>query len=306
MKDFKQIKLFGQIAVVLNVVLVVLAFVGATTLNSFNQPNKEALKRLKPLDKALEVYGMDTIEAHRAIKEYDYKSRRMDSLAQVAQVETDKVKKTKIQEYLANNKEDLKTKKENKETAIIKIETAKKEILPLQKDYETYQNQADAKFSTFKTILFLMGFVFILKVVTIMMINLKQSQFLHTKINWMSNKSFWAVLGWIVPIYNIVKPYKVFTEIWEETDYYLYSNGKIEDKGREAGDLMMGSWWAFLLIAIFGVSTVVYFTFFTEGAMFLKLSHANVAYIGATIWLIYLLIESWTVLSLNKLFAKME
>lgn len=306
MKDFKQIKLFGKITVALNILLVVLAFVGAITLLSFDQPNKEAIQRLKPLDRALEMYGVDTIEAHRVVKEYDFKSHRMDSLSQVVKIEKDKTKKTKIQEYLEKNKEDLKTKKENKDKALAKIETAKQAIIPLQADYDIYQTQADSAYSKFCIILILMIVLFVIKIVMIMMINFKQSKFLHTKVNWMINKPLWAILSWIIPVYNLFKPYKVFSEIWEETDYYLYSNGKIEDKGRESGDLLMGTWWAFLLIVLLGISYIVYSTFFLEGAMFLKLSHTNVVYFAAIMWLLYAFMESWTVLSLNKLYAKME
>ena len=211
----------------------------------------------------------------------------------------------KTQEYLLNNKEDLAAKLNTKEELTSELAATELEFAPMQAEFDKLKADADAKKRTFFLSLTFFILVFVLKVIAFMMMTYNQFGMLkQVKIKWMVHKPYWAFLAWLIPVYNLIKPYKVFSEIWEEADYYLYSNNKIEDKGRETGDLLIGLWWTFFILVSIFASYVVYSTFFEQGAMFLKLSHTNLAYFTATLWAMYVALETTMIFAVNKMFSK--
>jgi hypothetical protein len=306
MKEFKQVKLFGLLTHVFNGLLVVLAFVTAATLLNFNKVHVVELQQIRPLERVKEeLYALKSA-AHRATVEYEHKANRMDSLAKALPEMKDQAIKKRTQEYLLNNKEDLAFKLNAKEELTSEVEAVEMQFNPMQAEFDRIKAEADAKKRTFFVTLTFFILVFVLKVGAFMMMTYNQFEMLikQAKIEWMVHKPYWAWAAWIIPGYNLIKPYKVFSELWEEADYYLYSNNKIEDKGREGGDLLMGLWWTFFIFVSVFASFVVYFTFFEQGAMFLKLSHTNVAYFTAILWTMYVALETIMILSINKMFSK--
>ena len=305
MKEFKQVKLFELLTHVFNGLLLILAFVTATTLLNFDKIHVVELQKTKPLEKDKEELHALKSNAFRATVEYEHRAHKMDSLNKALPEMKDQVVKKKTQEYLLNNKEDLAAKLRTKEELTSNLKAKEMKFEPMQAEFDKIKAEVDAKRHTFFLTLVFFILAFVLKVFAFMKMTHNQFGMLkQAKIEWMVHKPYWAFVAWLIPIYNLIKPYKVFSELWEEADYYLYSNNKIEDKGREGGDLLMGLWWTSFIFVFLFASFVVYFTFFEQGAMFLKLSHTYVAYCTAILWVVCVAIETVMIFSINKMFSK--
>jgi hypothetical protein len=103
---------------------------------------------------------------------------------------------------------------------------------------------------------------------------------------------YWAYLGWFIPVYNFIKPYTVFAETFNETNYILLDKNIIQKDIDANADFNSGLWWGLLIMAVGVMSYILNATFFNEGPMFLKFSHAGVVVAAIVFWVCYLLQES--------------
>ena len=166
--------------------------------------------------------------------------------------------------------------------------------------------------------------LFICKVVFFALWSFRNLKNVHAVSPWMekSTKPMWALLGWCIPVYNLVKPCSVFSEIWDETKYILKDKGLATDDDDENQMEFIGLWWGLHLFAKCILPLVVgglmvclnywllplAFTdfldmgvFFGIKGFFLNLNHTFVAILVIIAWLLYMGYEIYMVNSYNKM-----
>lgn len=115
-------------------------------------------------------------------------------------------------------------------------------------------------------------------------------------------KPWMSYVAWFVPIYNLIKPLSFLKEVWSETDYTLEDAGlvKREEDKVDNSDLLMSVWWGFLLLSVCLMNIVLYFTFFREGAFFVKTNHGTMVVLAIVIMVICMALETLVILKYNK------
>jgi hypothetical protein len=103
-------------------------------------------------------------------------------------------------------------------------------------------------------------------------------------------------VAWLIPGYNFIKPYSVFAETFNETNYILLDKKVIEKDIDTNADFNLGLWWGLLLMAVVAMSYILNATFFNEGPMYSKFSHLGVVIFAIAFWVFYLLMESVIIL----------
>ena len=121
---------------------------------------------------------------------------------------------------------------------------------------------------------------------------------------WMKDgmKPWMSYIAWFAPIYNLIKPLSFFKEVWNESDYAL-ENASVVARDSEKVDnsnIYMAIWWGFLLISVWLMNIVLFFTFFREGAFFYKANHGTMVVLAIVIMLICMLLETMLILQYNK------
>jgi hypothetical protein len=166
--------------------------------------------------------------------------------------------------------------------------------------------------------------LFIGKVVLFALWSFKNMKNVHAVSPWMekSTKPMWAILGWCIPVYNLMKPCSVFSELWDETKYILKSKEIVADDEDENQMEFIGLWWGLHLFAKCILPLVVgglmvcfnyWFlpiactdflnmgVFFGIKGFFLNLNHTFVAILVILAWLLYMGYEIYMINSYNKM-----
>jgi uncharacterized protein (DUF983 family) len=280
----------------------VLFIVTMIFLSTFDNINVVYVKEKAGYNKALEQVH----EAERPIKqcaaEVRSYQRKVDTLL-ARPTPKDRTSAKKLAEDIQATKTILDQKQKTQIEVNSALAAAKTSLEPIQKKFiNLEQQQKSAKFIYFFMFWLTMG-LFIVKISIFAFYNLQNIKNLLCVTQWMkkgSNPS-WAFVGWIIPFYNLVKPYAFFSEIWNDSDYLLKDKGIIPNDGREDNaDFNLGSWWSLLLICIVLINFVLYFTFMKEGPMFLKLSHTGVIVVATIFWALYLAQECNLIRLFNK------
>ena len=137
-----------------------------------------------------------------------------------------------------------------------------------------------------------------------------------------STKPYWAILGWFIPVYNLMKPCSVFSELWDETKYILKDKGIVTNDEDENQMEFIGLWWGlhlfakcilplvvgglmvgfnYWLLPLTGTSLTDMGVFFGIRGFFLNLNHMFVAILVILAWLLYMGYEIYMVNSFNKM-----
>jgi hypothetical protein len=160
--------------------------------------------------------------------------------------------------------------------------------------YDDLTNQVGSAKKIFKITLWITIILFIAKIKFFATWNFKMLHNLRITSPWMkkSTAPYWAFLGWIVPGYNFIKPYMVFSEVYSETKYILLDKNIIEKDPDEGSDFSVGLWWGLFLITTVLISLLLDATFFGQGPAYFKLSHSIMAITAIVFYALYLLQES--------------
>ena len=166
--------------------------------------------------------------------------------------------------------------------------------------------------------------LFIGKVVMFALWSFKNMNNVHAVSPWMkkSTKPIWAILGWVIPVYNLMKPCSVFSELWDETKYILKDKEIVTNDEDENQMEFIGLWWGlhlfakcilplvvgglmvgfnYWLLPLTGTSIVDMGVFFGIKGFFLNLNHTFVAILVILAWLLYMGYEIYMVNSYNKM-----
>lgn len=69
---------------------------------------------------------------------------------------------------------------------------------------------------------------------------------LHQKVSYLGFSEGWAAGSWFVPFINLVRPYKIMKELYQETKAYLTDKGVNVDETLTT--TILGWWWALWLV----------------------------------------------------------
>ncbi|MDR1757907.1 MAG: DUF4328 domain-containing protein [Bacteroidales bacterium] len=176
-------------------------------------------------------------------------------------------------------------------------------FIPIEKQFKALETDMLAAKGQWSVCIWIFVIVLLAKTVVFALWNFKNAKNTRALCAWAkkgSNPS-WAFLGWLVPVYNLVKPYAFFSELWNDTSYILEDKKLLpESKKEDNSDLLLGIWWGLFLIAAGLMSIFIHGTFFTTGSLFYNMSHTGVMTVAAIFWMLYLLVEDVLVLNFNK------
>lgn len=295
----------AKITMLLNGLVLVFFVISMIFLLNFDKKNRALLS-----DRPTYQFYQDALRtAEQPLKQHtaevDYYKVKLDTL-NANKPENKKELKT-WQEEVKRVEGMIKEKEEQLASTDSTITAAKAEFAPVEEAYTALENDMASARGTYKLMIWLTIAILIVKIAMFAWWNFKNSKNLHEVAPWMSkgNKPFWAFVGWIIPVYNFIKPFSFFNELFDETNYVLADKGITKADPNEDNEFFLGLWWGFLLISFLIISWFLHATFFTEGAMFVKLNHTGVAVTAIVFWAIYLLIETYLINKYNVMNKKM-
>ena len=336
----------GLVAMILNGILLVFIIVSMVKVTGFDEVNSK-LQEIKPTHKMMS----DSIKrVERSVHVCDKKIKDRESVIEELHVQMDtlqaqlKGSPKATQDSLKKVIEDKKNQLTNNHSEITKdstelvkikdtLDNVKTQFVPIEKAYNDSFNTVVPPLKALNTIVLIMVFLFLLKVVSMGMWMKRNMANICTLSPWMAksyNKPIWGILGWFIPLYNLFKPCSFFSEMLSETHYILRTKG-LEDEAKDANHMeSLGWWWGFHIFAKVLMPFIVggtficlnywflpllgtmdtanlelgFFstgTFFGSTGLFWFMSHKAVVTLFIIGWLVYTLYESYLIFSYNKL-----
>ena len=288
---------FGKITILLNVSILVFFIIAMVCLLKFDKVNVKYVNDTPAYKNAeIELLGVEK-PRRQAQAEVDFYVQKLDNLKK-EEVPADKKKAKEFKEDIERTENTLAGKQEELEKIDAKIKEQNMLFEAIRVPYEDLTKDLNSAKSVFKITLWITILLFIVKVMFFAAWNYKTLLNLRITSPWMkkSTAPYWAFLGWLIPGYNLFKPYMVFSEVYTESNYILLDKNIIQKDTDENSDFNVGLWWALLLIAVVLMSIVLNETFFKQGPMYFKLSHTLVAATAIIFYALYLLQESTLIL----------
>ena len=283
----------GKLAMLFNVLILSMFIVSMVCLMSFDKVNIKLVRETPGYEAAARELSDVERPRRQAQAEVDYYAEKLDTL-KVHAIPTDKKKAKEHQEELDRVTNTL----GEKETELAKIDAAIQAQLILfeavKMPHYDLMNQVYSAKKAFNIVLWLTILLFVAKVLSFAAWNYKNLQNLRITSPWMnkSTSPYWAYLSWFVPGYNFIKPYMVYAEIYNETQYILLDKNLIKNDKDTNSDFSLGLWWGLLLMAAVVMPYILSATFFGSGPMNYKFSHVGVVMAITAFWTLYLLLES--------------
>ena len=304
MKKISNNVLLGRLTQILNVAILVLFILSIVFLLKFDKINVEKVGTEPTYLKAKEHLHSVEHPLKQNQAEVDYYAYKLDTLSQhQATVAKDKKAAKALQEDIDRTKQHLNEKKE----ALAQTEQAIADEMavfePVEAEYNNLVDQTAQAEGTFNVVAMITLVLFLLKIVIWAIWTYKNSKSLRAVCPWMAKAAApsWAFWGWIIPVYNFIKPYSFFNELYEETEYALTDKNIIPEDSKSDNDFMLGFWWGLFLLTVCLITFIVITTFFGNGPAFYKLNHNTVAIVSIIFWLAYVLMEIVVVGKYNKM-----
>lgn len=308
MKKISNNVLLGLIIQVLNVAVLVFVILSVVFLLKFDKINVVKVGNEPSYLKAKDHLHAVEHPLKQNQAEVDYYAYKLDTLSQhKAAVANDKKAMKALQEDIERNEKILAEKQDVLAQTQKAIKDEMSVFTPLENEYNQLVEDNDKAKGTFMTYLWVTLCLFVLKIIVWALWTYKNSINLRNICPWMKKATHpvWAFLGWIVPVYNLIKPYTFFNEIYDETEYALNDKGIVPENTKGDNDFVTGFWWGLFICAVVLVSGVLYLTFFTDGPSFYKLGHSVVAHVAVCFWAVYLLMEILLVFLYNRMNKKL-
>lgn len=301
MKKVSNNTFLGKLTQILNLAVLVFFIISMVFLLKFDKLNVVTVEKEPGYLQAKEKMHEVTHPMKKNQAEVDYYAYKLDTLQQRA-ANADKKTLASLKEDIDRTKETLSEKE--KVLAQTKADSvAQQEILtPIEDEYNNCLAQSEKAEGTFNLIFNVTLFLFAAKLVVWAIWTFKNSKNLRGICSWMDKAAApaWAFFGWIVPVYNLIKPYSFFSEIYEETEYALKDKSIITNADKD-NDFLLGIWWGLFLVAVCVMTALLFATFFGTGACFYNLGHSSVAIASIVMWALYILIELCIIQKYNKM-----
>lgn len=304
MKKISNNVFLGRLTQILNVAVLVLFVLSVVFLLKFDKINVVKVGSEPSYLKAKE--HLHTVEhpLKQNQAEVDYYAYKLDTLSKhQAAVAKDKKAAKSLQDDIDRTKNTL----SEKQKALAETEQAiadeKAVFEPIEAEYNSLVDQTAKAEGTFNVVAMITLVLFLLKVVIWAIWTYKNSKTLRVACPWMAKAAApsWAFWGWIIPVYNLIKPYTFFNELYEETEYALTDKNIVPEDSKSDNDFLLGFWWGMFLLTVCLLSFILLSTFFGNGPAFYKLNHNTVAVVSIIFWLVYVLMEVLIVGKYNKM-----
>ncbi len=304
MKKISNNTLLGRLAQILNVVILAFFILSVIFLLNFDKVNVVKVGNEPVYLKAKEhLHSVEhPLKLNQA--EVDYYAYKLDTLTQhQAAVAKDKKAVKALQEDIDRTKKTLGEKKEVLAQTEQAIADERAAFEPIEAEYNDMVAKTEAAEGTYNVFLFITLLLFLVKVFVWAVWNYKNSKNLRNVCSWMEKATApsWAFWGWIIPIYNLIKPYAFFNELYDETEYALTDKNVMPVDNKSDNDFLLGFWWGMFLLAVCLMSMIIVSTFFGNGPAFYKLNHTSVAVAAIVLWCVYVLMEIIVINKYNKL-----
>jgi len=293
MKKITNNALFGKLAMLFNVLILGMFIVSMICLMSFDKINVKLGHETPGYESAAREVSDVERPRRQAQAEVDFYVNKLETLKQ-EEIPADR---KKAKEYHDDIERTIHTLAE-KEAELAKIDEAIQMQLILfeavKVPHYDLMNLVNSAKKVFYIFLWLTILLFVAKVLCFATWSYRNLLNLRITSPWMekSTAPYWAYLSWFIPGYNFIKPYAVFAEIYNETNYILLDKQAIKKCNDTNADFNLGLWWGLLLISTVLMSYIISATFFNEGAMHYKFSHLGVVIAAIVFWVLYLAQES--------------
>jgi hypothetical protein len=287
----------GKLAMLCNALILGMFIVAMVCLMNFDKVNLRLVSETPAYEAAARELNNVERPRRQAQADVDYYVDKLKILHQ-EEMPTDKKKAKALQDEIERNVNILETKKDDlaKIDELIQMQLILFEAVKVP--HFDLINEAQSAKKIFLVTMWLTILLFVVKVAFFAAWNYKNLKNLRVTSPWMekSTAPFWAYLGWLIPGYNFIKPYAVFAEIYNETNYILLDKEIIKEDVDKNADFNLGLWWGLLLITVVAMSYILNAVFFNEGPMHLKFSHIGVVITAVGFWVVYLLLETFLIL----------
>jgi hypothetical protein len=287
----------GKLAMLFNAIILVLFIISMVCLLKFDKINVKFVKDT-PAYKDAETELQDIAKPRReAQANVDYYFEKLEKQKK-EEIPADKKKAKEHHEDIVRTEQTLAEKVKILEKIDADIELQKILFEAFKTPYEDLTLKVKSAKSVFSITLWLTILCFAIKVLFFALWNYKNLLNLRITSPWMkkSTAPYWGYLGWLIPGYNLIKPYMVFAEIFSETNYILLDKKVIQKDIDKNADFNLGLWWGLLLVSVVLMTLILKATFFNQGPMYYKLSHQIVAGAAIFFYVLYLLQESFLIL----------
>jgi hypothetical protein len=292
----------GKLILLCNVVVLVLFIISMLFLMKFDKTNRAVIQERNHYNKLYEQYAMAQHPIRQDSAEVAYYQYKLDTLQ--LRTATSKDEKKALSESIEVTKQTLADKQKQQAANLASLADLEKEYNPAQQNWDQLNADNDAAKKKFWVLACITIIAFLIKTFVFAHWGAKNNKNLQAIAPWMKDgmKPWMSYVAWFAPVYNLFKPLSFLKEIWGETDYSLEYAGIVtrdENKTDNSG-LLMGAWWAFLLCSVWLMNFVLYFTFFREGAFYLKAGHGAMAITAVVVMVICICLEAYIILQYNK------
>ncbi len=304
MKKISNNVLLGRLTQILNVAILVFFIVSIVFLLKFDKINVVKVSSEPSYLKAKDHLHSVEHPLKQNMAEVDYYAVKLDTLTEhQTKVAGDKKAVKALQEDIDRTKKTLADKMEALAQTEQAIANERDAFEPIETEYNELVAQTENAKSTFNVFMYITMILFIIKIVVWAVWNYRNSKNLRAACSWMEKATApsWAFWGWIIPVYNLIKPYSFFNELYEETEYALTDKNVMPADNKSDNDFVLGFWWGMNLLSVCLMGYIIMSTFFGDGPAFYKLNHNTVAVVAIIMWAVYILMEIVVVNKYNKL-----
>lgn len=305
MKNITNNSLWSKLTLLLNVLLLVLFVVSMIFLMKFDKTNMKVVEARNGYEKSFESYAMAQHPLKQDSAEVAYYQYKLDTLQQKLP-KVDKAGKKALEESISVTKETLSQKQKTMKEHQDAVAAQEAEYTPLKEEWDALNADNAKTKSAFIVMAVITLIAFLCKIFAFATWNYKNSKNLHNISHCMKDgmPAWMSYVSWIIPIYNLLKPVSFFKEIWEETDYVLEDKEIVKvadkDKAVDNSGIHLSIWWILTLCSVWLMNFVLYKTFFTEGPLFIKANHGNIAILAIVVLVLCLAEECYLLISYNK------
>lgn len=293
----------GKLTMLLNVLVLVLFIISMVFLMNFDKINKQVVDYRPTYDTAFEQLTTAEHPIKQNQAEVDYYQHKLDTLSAKTAANKEEVKV--LSENISVTKKTLSEKQKQLADSKASISKNTTQFTPIKSKWDSLNQDNDSAKTKFYVIFVITVVAFIAKILTLAAYNYKNSKNLHNIAFWMKDgmPSWLSYVAWFIPIYNLGKPFSFIKEIWEETDYILEDKHivmPLKDNQVDNSGLHLGIWWGLLLCSVWLMNFVLYKTFFTEGALFIKANHGSMVVVAIILMVLCMLEEFYLIMTYNK------